>query len=124
MKTAMNFRIKTFDDALEDFRRVFEAVRRGKDVAVEEEVCFTSLEAARRVLTPGRMKLLRAIRTAAPESVYELARMLKRDLKSVQADLRVLEKFGLVRFEPRRKSGRLAKAPRAPYRELVFRIAI
>jgi len=45
--------------------------------------------------------------------------------KSVQADLQVLQRFGLVRFEQRRsKSGRTTKAPRAPYGELVFRIAI
>jgi len=125
MRRAMTFGIKTFDEGLEDFRRVFEAVRQGRDVPVQDGIYFTNLEAARTILTRSRLELLRAIRARNPGSIYELARLVGRDLKSVQADLQILQRFGLVRFEQRRsKSGRTAKAPRAPYGELVFRIAI
>lgn len=47
-------------------------------------VYVTSIEAARNLLTPSRLALLRAIRTKRPGSVYELAKLVGRNLKNVQ----------------------------------------
>jgi len=51
--------------------------------------------------------------------------MTGRNLKTVQTDLKILEKHGLVRFrEVKRTAHRTAKAPVAPYREIALKIAI
>ena len=84
-----------------------------------------SIEAARNLLTRNRLALLRAIRARHPGSIYELAKTVKRDLKNVQQDLRILEEHGLIRMTPARRAGnRRVKVPEAPFDEIALRIAI
>lgn len=88
-------------------------------------VYFTSIEAARNLLTPSRLALLLAIRTKRPRSMYELAKTLKRDFKNVQEDLRLLERYGLVRMtRSRRRGARRVRVPKAVFGEIALKIAI
>ncbi len=99
--------------------------RRGTSDGQDADVYFTSIEAVRNLLTPNRLALLRAIRAKRPASIYELARMVDRDLKNVQGDLRVLERYGLVVARRRRAAGkRNVKVPRAKFEQIALRIAI
>src|SRR3990172_11023951 len=97
MKT-VTFSIRPLDDVMDDFAKTFEAVRTGRRLPKgrREEVGFTSIEAVRKFLTRERLALLRAIRTRRPSSIYQLAKMVGRDLKNVQEDIRLLERHGLV----------------------------
>jgi predicted transcriptional regulator len=130
MAKTLTIRIKPLGDAIETFRRTFTAVegstRSAGRVQRKEGVFFTSIEGARRLLTPNRLALLRAIRTERPSSMYALARRVGRDLKNVQEDLRLLESYGLVRMARSRGAGkgRRAKAPQALFREIALKIAI
>ena len=83
------------------------------------------ITAARNLLTPNRLALLRAIRTRRPGSIYELAKIAGRDLKNVQDDLRLLERYGLVRMSHGRSSGkRKVRIPQAVFNEISLKIAI
>jgi predicted transcriptional regulator len=130
MAKTLTIRIKSLDEAMETFRRTFKAVegsiRSKAGVQRREEVFFTSIEAARKLLTPNRLSLLRAIRTERPRSMYALARRVGRDLKNVQQDLRLLESYGLIRMARSRQrgKGRPTKAPRALFRAIALKIAI
>lgn len=125
MAKTLTIRIKSMAEALKDFRETFEAVQAGRRVSRREGVYFTSIEAARNLLTPSRLALIRAIRTNRPASIYELAKMVGRDLKNVQDDLRILERHGLVRMTRGRSAGkRKVKVPRALFGEIALRIAI
>lgn len=125
MAKTLTIKIKLVGEALEGFRDAFKALEAGCRVSRREAVCFTSLEAARNLLTPNRLALLRAIRTRRPGSIYELAKTLNRDLKNVQVDLRVLEEYGLVRITKGRSVGkRRVKVPEALFREIALKIAI
>jgi predicted transcriptional regulator len=125
MAKTLTIEIKSTGDALEGFRKTFKAVERGERVARHEGVYFTSIEAARNLLTRNRLALLRAIRAKHPGSIYELAKTVSRDLKNVQQDLRILESYGLIRMSPARRAGkRLAKVPEAPFDEITLKIAI
>ena len=120
----LTIEIQSLGDAFDDFTQAHKAAAGGQRVpwAPKETLGFTSLEVARRVLTPQRLALVRAIQTKRPSSVYGLAKLVKRELKSVQQDLAILEDVGLVTF---RVSGpRGAKVPRVPYREVVLKIAL
>ena len=83
-----------FSDVKDTVNKI-EAGQRLKPVT-EPEMYFTSLEAFRKVLTPKRLELLHIIKTEHPSSVNELARMAKRDIKNVTADVKYLEQIGLI----------------------------
>jgi predicted transcriptional regulator len=116
--------IKSLDEAYQEFAETYEALRAGKRIAQLRGVYFTSLDAARRILTPERVALLRAIRAHGPASIYELAQTVSRDIKNVQDDLALLHKHGLVRFRHRKEDRRGAKIPEVPFAEIALRIAL
>jgi len=51
-----------------------------------------------KILTPARMELVRTVKENKPESVGELAKMVKRPVESVSRDLKILENYGLLAF--------------------------
>lgn len=125
MSKTLTIKIKSAEEALEGFRKTFQAVAAGHRVAEREGVYFSSIEAARNLLTPGRLTLLRAIRSKRPNSIYELAKLVDRDLKNVQNDLKVLERYGLVHLgRGQSAGGRRVKMPRAMFSEIALKIAI
>jgi predicted transcriptional regulator len=105
MARTLTIRIRSTGEAFEGFRRAFKRVEAGRLVSPREGIYFASIEAARNLLTPGRLALLRAVRAGRPGSIYELAKMVGRDLKNVQTDLGVLETYGLVRMARATRSG-------------------
>lgn len=118
-------RIRSLGDALEGFRETWKALEQGKKVTREGGAYFTSLEAARRILTPKRLQLLRAIRQESPGSIYHLARLVRRDVKNVQEDVRALAELGLVSLKKLRgASGRHVIIPQVKYTEIEVRIAV
>ena len=130
MARTLTIRIRPLGEAMETFRQTFKAAEGSTRSAARaqrrEGVFFTSIEAARKLLTPSRLALLRAVRTERPGSMYALARRVGRDLKNVQQDLRLLESYGLVRMarRPGPSKGRRTKAPQALFREIALKIAI
>jgi predicted transcriptional regulator len=125
MAKTLTIEIKSMGEALEGFRKTFKALEAGRRVARHEGIYFTSIEAARNLLTRNRLALLRAIRAQRPGSIYELAKTVKRNLKNVQQDLRILEEYGLVRITAASRAGkRRVKVPEAPFGEIALKIAI
>jgi len=62
-------------------------------------ISFESIEGLRNVLTKRRLELLSAIRRRKPNSIYELSKILKRDLKSINTDLKVLKDNDFVELK-------------------------
>jgi predicted transcriptional regulator len=125
MKT-VSFSIRPFSEVMGDFAKTFEAVQHGQRIpkGPREEVGFTSLDAARNFLTRERLALLHTIRSRHPGSLYELAKMVDRDFKNVQEDIRILERHGLVRISKEPRGKRKVKVPQVPFEEIALRIAI
>ena len=122
---AKTIQIKSAGEALEGFRDAFKALEEGKRISRRGGVYFTSIEAARNLLTPNRLALLRAVRSGRPGSIYALAKMVRRDLKNVQEDLRLLETYGLVRMAHATRSGkRRVRVPKAMFDQIELKIAI
>ncbi len=125
MAKTLTIKIKPMAEALEEFRDTFKALETGRPVRRRAGVYFTSLDAARALLTPTRLALLRAVRTQRPESIYALAKRLNRNLKNVQADLRLLETYGLVKLTTGRGVGkRRVKVPEARFEEIALTITL
>jgi len=68
-----------------------------------------------RFLTHKRLELLVALASSRVESINELARRVKRSVKNVYGDLKILEKLGFVQL---RKLGRRNIAPEVLVKEI------
>lgn len=125
MKT-VTFSIRPLSEVADDFAQTFDAVRTGRRIpkGSRDEGGFTSIEAARNFLTHERLALLRAIRTRHPSSLYELAKMVNRDFKNVQEDIRILERHVLVRISKEPRGKRKVKVPQVLFEEIALKIAI
>lgn len=115
--------IRSSDTALEEWAEIFEKVQQRKKVGRRRGTYFTSLEAMRRVLTEKRLELLRTIKENQPDSVYELSKMVKRDIKNVNEDLELLKNIGLVSMTKARE-GRARTTPRVTYDKIQLEIAV
>ncbi len=62
----------------------------------ESEYDFDSLSALRKLLSNEKAKILYIIKTKKPSSLYNLAKTLGRDFKSVREDISLLERFGFI----------------------------
>jgi predicted transcriptional regulator len=125
MKT-VTFSIKPLSEVADDFAKTFDTIRSRRHVSTKprDEVGFTSIEAARNFMTRERLALMHTIRTRHPGSLYELAKMLGRDFKNVQEDIRILERHGLVRIAKKPRGKRKVKVPQVLFEEIALRIAI
>jgi len=57
---------------------------------------FDSLASLRKLLSNEKAKIIHTIKTKKPNSIYELAKFLQRDFKSVSEDVKLLVRFGFV----------------------------
>jgi len=115
--------VRSLDTAFEEWAQTFEKVRRGKKIDKRRGVYFTSLEAMRKVLTEKRLELLHIIKEQQPDSVYELSKIVKRDLKNINSDLELLRDIGLVSMSKARK-GRERVIPRVNYDKIQLEIGV
>ncbi len=74
----------------------------------ESEYDFKSLSILRKLLSNEKARMMHIIKTKKPVSIYNLAKILKRDFKSVMTDVKLLERFGFVDFISE-KSGKREK---------------
>ena len=61
---------------------------------------FSGLIDLRKLLSNEKAKILNAIKNQKPESIYSLAKILKRDFKAVNQDVKLLKKFGFIDLKP------------------------
>lgn len=59
---------------------------------------FSDIAALRQLLSNEKARMLYTLKNRSPSSIYELAKILGRDFKSVRNDLELLRHFGFVRF--------------------------
>ncbi|TVL99820.1 MAG: hypothetical protein CV087_16365 [Candidatus Brocadia sp. WS118] len=115
--------IKSLEDVLEDTKEAMKKLERGEKVKPEKGLYFESIEGFRKALTPKRLELLHVIREKQPESIQELARLSKMDIKSVATDIDILEGLGLIGMK-RKKEGRKESTPMVNYNKISLEIAV
>ena len=115
--------IKPLEENLAEFAGVWKELEQAEKVAKHEAIYFESVDVLRSVLTRKRLELLRAIRKNKPGSVYELAKILKRDLKNVTEDVRFLSQLGLIKLKKSRKEKK-KNTPVVDYNKISLEISI
>ena len=91
--------IKSFEDFLEGAKDVMKRLEKGEKVKRQSGVYFENLKAFRKALTEKRLEMLHVIKEKHPQSIYELAKMLNRDIKNVTQDVEYLKQVGLVELK-------------------------
>lgn len=74
-----------------------------------ENARFGKLAIVRSIITPEKFKLLKEIKERNPSSIYELAKSLRRDIKSIRQDLKQLEEVGFIKLERIKDKKRVRK---------------
>lgn len=63
-----------------------------------DKVLIIDMKTMEKIATPSRVALMEAIRKNSPESVNELAKIVKRPQESVSRDLTILNNYGILEF--------------------------
>ena len=72
---------------------------------------FSGIFALRQLLSNEKARLLHTIKTQKPASIYDLAKKLNRNFKSVNDDLKLLERFGFVELIEEKTKNRIRHKP-------------
>ena len=119
----INIGIKSLNESLEDFADTWRKLESGEKVKKEEGIYFESIDDVRSVLTNNRLLILKTIKDKNPKSIYELSKMLGRNLKNVNQDLDILLRIGLVELK-KEKTDKNRVIPFVNYNEIMFAIPL
>lgn len=72
---------------------------------------FSDVKLLRSLLSNEKARILHVLKVEKPQSIYALAKKLKRDFKSVREDIKVLEKFGFIEFHTKKTGKRESLMP-------------
>ncbi len=84
----------------------------------------TEVAMLRSILSPEKSRLLHTLKEHQPNSIYELAKLLSRDFKSVRQDVLTLQDFGIIETIPVHKGNRQKLKPLLVVEELKIDIKI
>ena len=115
--------IKSGDELFREVKDVWEKTEKGETLKKREGIYFENLAAMRKVLTENRLKILKTIRKEHPSSIYELAKLLKRDVKNTFDDIHFLAEIGLVELK-KTKEGRERNTPFVNYEKILLEIPV
>lgn len=115
--------IRTREEAFKEAKEVMKRLSRGEKVKRQTGIYFENLDAMRRVLTEKRLEILHTIKERHPSSVYELSKILGRDLTNVIDDLNYLKELELVELSKSKKE-RGKTIPTVDYDKIKLEIAV
>lgn len=117
--------IKSIEEVLEGAKEVMKKLERGEKARRKKPgIYFESLEVMRKAITPERVKILKVIKEKHPESIYELAKLLHRNLKNVSGDVHYLADLGLIELEKGKSNGREKTIPIVNYSKILLEIPV
>jgi len=82
-----------------------------KFIASRSKPNFSDVAILRKLLSNEKCRILYTLKHKKPKSIYEIAKLLGRDFKSVYEDLKMLERFGLIEFHLSKVGKRESLAP-------------
>jgi len=115
--------IKSDEELFQEVKDVWEKVEKGEKVKKHEGISFDSLEDMRKILTVKRLKILKTIKKHHPSSIYELAKILNRDIKNTFDDVKFLAQAGLIELK-RVQEGREKTTPLVNYDKILLEIPV
>jgi predicted transcriptional regulator len=83
-------------DALDRFEAAWHLASGRRPPAPLAVLSFADLPLLARYLTPARWDLLKRLKKAGPQTIFSLAKLLRRDYKNVHTDVTQLLALGLI----------------------------
>ncbi|MFZ5954979.1 MAG: hypothetical protein ACOYT4_01010 [Nanoarchaeota archaeon] len=83
----------------------------GKFISGKKDCDFSDISLLRKLLSNEKSRILHIIKNEKISSIYALAKMLDRDLKSVRQDLKLLERFGFIGYYAQKTGKRQCLIP-------------
>ena len=77
----------------------------------KEDYDFSGILALRQLLSNEKARILHVIKTQKPKSIYELAKKLNRGFKTVNDDVKLLERFGFIELIEEKTKNRIRHRP-------------
>ncbi len=116
--------IKNLKTVMDEAKDIMKRLDAGKKVVKQKPgIYFENIDTMRKIITEERIRILHIIKTDHPSSIYELAKMLKRDLKNVSNDVHYLAQVGLLELE-KTKEGREKTTPKVGYSKILVEIPV
>jgi len=72
---------------------------------------FEGMLSLRQLLSNEKARILDVIKTQKPSSIYDLAKKLGRGFKSVNDDIKLLERFGFIELSEEKTKNRVRHKP-------------
>jgi predicted transcriptional regulator len=115
--------IRSQKELFAEVKDIWGKLEQGEKVRKHEAVYFESLEAMRKVFTEERLRIVKTIKREHPSSIYELAKILGRDVKNTFDDVQFLAQAGLVDLK-KIKEGREKTTPMVKYDKILLEIQV
>ena len=111
---------KTINISLENgtFRGFIKKIIGGK------EYNDLDISRVRKLLSNERARMIYTIKMNQPHSIYQLAKLLDRDFKTVRDDLRILESFGIIDLVVKHEGKRESLVPVLNVEQLNIQISL
>jgi predicted transcriptional regulator len=85
---------------------------------------FSGALALRQLLSNEKARILHVIKTKKPKSIYDLSKILKRGFKSVNDDVKLLQRFGFIELIEEKTKKRIRHRPVILVNEIIFHFKI
>ncbi|MBU4070110.1 MAG: hypothetical protein KJ646_03960 [Nanoarchaeota archaeon] len=82
-----------------------------KSQTSKKDYDFSGMLALRQLLSNEKARILHTIKTQKPQSIYDLAKKLNRGFKSVNDDIKLLERFGFIELIEEKTKNRIRHRP-------------
>ncbi len=100
---------KTREITLKEAKGSFLLLRKSK--TSKDDYDFSGILALRQLLSNEKARMLSVIKSQNPKSIYDLAKKLNRGFKTVNDDIKLLEKFGFVELIEEKTKNRIRHKP-------------
>ena len=113
---------KTREITIKESKGIFNLIK-DKQIS-KSDYNFEGLSALRQLLNNEKARMLHVIKTQEPKSIYELAKKLKRNFKSVVEDINLLERFGFIELVEEKTKNRVRHKPEIAVNEVIIKMSI
>jgi len=116
---------KTFEISIGESRKTFPKLPLFKKTKENiENYDFNGIMEFRQLLNHEKMRLLNVVKTQKPKSIYDLAKKLNRGFKSVNDDIKLLERFGVISLVEEKTKNRRRYKPEIAVDTLTIHLKI
>lgn len=90
----------------------------------KESYDFSGILALRQLLSNEKARILDVVKTQKPVSIYDLAKKLGRGFKSVNDDVKLLERFGFIELVEEATKKRIRHKPKLVVESIIINVKI